>query len=213
MEYNSAREHLIIPEYGRNVQRMIEYAKELPSKEERTVAANTIITAMTVLNPGIKEMTDYKHKLWDHLFIISDFKLDCESPYPMPEKDNIHAKPKRVAYPQKNIKYRHYGSIIENVIKEVKVMEDGADKKALTDMVANFMKHLYLTYNRDSVNDDVIFEQLKKMSGGLLEVSEGVKLSAVYIEPKDYSAKKQKRPIQQQQQRNNLRNNGSFRRK
>ena len=207
MEYNSARKQLVIPEYGRNVQRMIEYAKELPTREERTTAAKTIITAMAVLNPQIKEMTDYKHKLWDHLYIISDFKLDCDSPYPMPEEENIHAKPKRVAYPQKNIKFRHYGSILENVINEVKVMDDGAEKKALTDMVANFMKHLYLTYNRDSVNDDVIFEQLKKMSGGLLEVSEGVKLSAVYIEPKDYSAKKQKRPIVKN------RNNGSFRRK
>ncbi len=208
MEYNSAREQLVIPEYGRNVQRMIEYAITLPTREERTTAAKTIITAMTVLNPAIKEMTDYKHKLWDHLFIISDFKLDCESPYPMPEQEAIHAKPKRIPYPQKNIKYRHYGSILENVIKEVKVMEEGADKKALTDMIANFMKHLYLTYNRDSVNDEVIFEQLKKMSGGLLEVSEGVKLSAVYIEPKDYSPKKQKKKPMQ-----NNRNNGSFRRK
>ena len=207
MEYNSSRKQLVIPEYGRNVQRMIEYAIALPTIEERTTAAKTIITAMTVLNPQIKEMTDFKHKLWDHLFIISDFKLDCESPYPVPEQETIHAKPKRVPYPQKDIKYRHYGSILENVIKEVKVMEDGPDKKALTDMVANFMKHLYLTYNRDSVNDDVIFEQLKKMSGGLLEVNEGVKLSAVYIEPKDYSAKKQKKP----QMKN--RNNGSFRRK
>ena len=211
MEYNSARTQLVIPEYGRNVQRMIEYAKELPTREERTTAAKTIITAMSVLNPQIREMTDYKHKLWDHLFVISDFKLDCESPYPMPEQDIIHTKPKRVPYPQKNIKYRHYGSILENVINEVKVMEEGADKKALTDMVANFMKHLYLTYNRDAVNDDVIFEQLKKMSGGLLEVSEGVKLSAVYIEPKDYSPKKNKRPQPQQPIRN--RNNGSFRRK
>ena len=208
MEYNSSREQLVIPEYGRNVQRMIEYAIKLPTREDRTTAAKTIITAMTVLNPGIKEMTDYKHKLWDHLFIISDFKLDCDSPYPMPEQETIHAKPKRIPYPQKDIKYRHYGSILENVIKEVKVMDESPDKKALTDMIANFMKHLYLTYNRDTVNDEVIFEQLKKMSGGLLEVSEGVKLSAVYIEPKDYSPKKQKKKPQQ-----HIRNNGSFRRK
>ena len=209
MEYNSSRERLTIPEYGRNVQQMIKYAIALPEREDRNTAAKTIITAMTVLNPQIREITDYKHKLWDHLFIISDFKLDCDSPYPLPEPDAINAKPKRVPYPQKNIKFRHYGSIIENVIQEVKVMEEGADKKALTDMIANFMKHLYLTYNRDTVNDDVIFEQLKKMSGGLLEVSEGVKLSAVYIEPKDYSAKKNKR----QQQIMRPRSNGSFRKK
>lgn len=207
MQYNSAREQLIIPEYGRNIQRMIEYAVSLDSREDRTTAAKTIITAMTVLNPGIKELTDYKHKLWDHLFIISDFKLDCDSPYPMPEPSAVHAKPKRIPYPQKNIKYRHYGSILENLIKEVKVMDEGPDKKALTDMTANFMKHLYLSYNRDSVEDQVIFEQLKKMSGGLMEVSEGVKLSAVYIPQKDSNPKKLKKKLPP------AKNNAGFRRK
>lgn len=176
---------MVIPEYGRSIHKMIAFAIALPTIEERTSAAKTIVTAMTMLNPQIRELTDYKQKLWDHLFIMSDFKLDCESPYPMPQPDAIHAKPKRVPYPQKSIKYRNYGSILEKLIKEARTMEEGEEKQMLSGMIANFMKHLFLTYNKDSVNDEVIFEHLKEMSGGLLEVTEGTKLSAVYIEPKD----------------------------
>src|SRR5688572_480746 len=149
MEYNTQRSEMIIPEYGRNIHRMIEFAINLPTKEERTTAAKTIVTAMTMLNPQIRELTDYKQKLWDHLIIMSDFKLDCESPYPVPEPDAIHAKPRRVPYPQKSIKYRNYGSILENVIKEARTMEEGAEKQMLSGMIANFMKHLFLTYNKD----------------------------------------------------------------
>lgn len=202
MEYNTQRAEMLIPEYGRNIHKMIEYAIELPTKEERTSAAKTIVTAMTVLNPQLRDMTDFKQKLWDHLFIMSNFKLDCESPYPMPEPDAIHAKPKKVPYPQKSIKYRNYGSILEKVIKEARVMEEGADKQMLSGMIANFMKHLFLTYNKDSVNDEVIFEHLKEMSGGLLEVTEGTKLSAVYIEPRDNMKRPQKRNKNNHNKRN-----------
>ncbi len=192
---------MTIPEYGRNVQKMIEYTLELPTKEERTAAAKTIIVAMTVLNPHIKELTDYKQMLWDHLYIMSDFKLDCDSPYPMPAPDTIHATPKRIPYPQKAIKYKNYGSILEQVIKEARTMEEGPDKQAISGMIANFMKHLFLTYNKDSVNDEVIFEHLKEMSGGLLEVKEGTRLSAVYIEPKDTS-RRPKRNLNNNRKRN-----------
>ena len=202
MEYNTQRAEMLIPEYGRSIHKMIEYAVELPTKEERTSAAKTIVTAMTVLNPQLRDMTDFKQKLWDHLFIMSNFKLDCESPYPMPEPDAIHAKPKKVPYPQKSIKYRNYGSILEKVIKEARVMEEGADKQMLSGMIANFMKHLFLTYNKDSVNDEVIFEHLKEMSGGLLEVTEGTKLSAVYIEPRDNMKRPQKRNKNNHNKRN-----------
>ncbi len=190
MEYNTQRGTMVIPEYGRSIHKMIDFALTLPEREQRTSAANTIIAAMTILNPQIRELTDFKQKLWDHLYVMSDFKLDCDSPYPMPEPDAIHAKPKRIPYPQKAIKYRNYGSILENLIKEARTMEEGTDKQILSGMIANFMKHLFLTYNKDSVNDEVIFEHLREMSGGLLEVSEGTRLSAVYIEPKDHMMKR-----------------------
>ena len=201
MEYNTSRKAMIIPEYGRNIQKMIEYTLALETREERTAAAKTIIVAMTVLNPQLRDLTDYKQKLWDHLYIMSDFKLDCDSPYPMPEPDAIHATPKRIPYPQKAIKYKNYGSILEQVIKEARTMEEGPDKQAISGMVANFMKHLFLTYNKDSVNDEVIFEHMKEMSGGLLEVKEGTKLSAVYIEPKD-TTRRPKRNINNNRKRN-----------
>ena len=190
MEYNTQRGTMVIPEYGRSIHKMIDFALTLPEREQRTAAANTIIAAMTILNPQIRELTDFKQKLWDHLYVMSDFKLDCDSPYPMPEPDAIHAKPKRIPYPQKAMKYRNYGSILENLIKEARTMEEGTDKQILSGMIANFMKHLFLTYNKDSVNDEVIFEHLREMSGGLLEVSEGTRLSAVYIEPKDQMMKR-----------------------
>jgi hypothetical protein len=204
MEYNTQRSEMIIPEYGRNIHKMIEYAIALPEREDRTNAAKTIVTAMTMLNPQLRDMTDYKQKLWDHLIIMSDFKLDCDAPYPPPLPDAIHAKPKKVPYPQKKIKYRNYGSILEKVIREARTMEEGPEKQMLSGMIANFMKHLFLTYNKDSVNDEVIFEHLREMSGGLLEVSEGTKLSAVYIEPKDH-LKRQKR------NNNNRKRNGNNR--
>ena len=139
---------------------------------------------------------------------MSDFKLDCDAPYPMPEPDAIHAKPKRIPYPQKAIKYKNYGSILEQVIKEARTMEEGPDKQAISGMIANFMKHLFLTYNKDSVNDEVIFEHMKEISGGLLEVKEGTKLSAVYIEPKD-TARRTKRNINNGN--NNRKRNGGNR--
>ena len=206
MEYNTERKAMIIPEYGRNVQKMIEYTLQLPTKEERTAAAKTIIVAMTVLNPQIRELTDFKQKLWDHLYIMCDFKLDCDSPYPMPLPDAIHAMPKRIPYPQKAIKYKNYGSILENVIKEARTMEEGPEKQQISGMVANFMKHLFLTYNKDSVNDEVIFEHMKEMSAGLLEVKEGTKLSAVYIEPKDTT-----RRVKRNNNNNNRKRNGGNR--
>ena len=187
---------------------MIEYAIDLPNREDRTAAAKTIIIAMTVLNPQLRDLTDYKQKLWDHLFIMSDFKLDCDSPYPMPEPDAIHARPKRISYPQKAIKYKNYGSILENVIKEARTMEEGPEKEAISGMIANFMKHLFLTYNKDSVNDEVIFEHMKEISGGLLEVKEGTKLSAVYIEPKD-TIRRTKRNNNNNNNSNRKRNGGN----
>ena len=121
------------------------------------------------------------------------------SKYPMPEEENIHSKPKRVAYPQKDIKYRHYGSILENVVNEVKVMDDGAEKKALTDMVANFMKHLYLTYNRDTVNDDVIFEAKRynhlKLSLEYLQADNDAFTSIQKVAKKIKSTVKIKQPL------------------
>lgn len=194
MEYNTSRTPLIIPEYGRCIQEMVQYATELPTIEERSRAAKTIVNAMAILNPQLKDMTDYKHKLWDHLFIISNFKLDCESPYPKPSEDIIHVKPKPLGYPQKNIKLRHYGSIIESMIREARNMEDGPEKEQVKESIANFMKMSYLTWNRDTVSDELIRDQLKELSQGDLLLGEEVRLATRFTDLQDTSPRKQHNP-------------------
>src|SRR6185436_9549891 len=115
MEYNTQRNRLIIPEYGRNIQRMIEHAMKIEDREERNKAAKTIVAVMGYLNPQLQNLADFKHKLWDHLFIISDFKLDVDSPYPIPPKETLKAKPKRVTYPNWKIKIKYYGHTLEEL--------------------------------------------------------------------------------------------------
>ncbi len=186
MEYNTVRTELIISEYGRNIQKMIDYAITVKDKAQRTRIATAIVNVMSILNPQTRDAEDVKIKLWDHLFIMSDFKLDCDSPYPIPEKEKIHPKPKKVPYPTYNVKYKHYGNTILQMIEEAKKLENGPPKDYITLLIANFMKQSYVNYNRDNVNDEVIFEQLKKMSGGELIVKEDARLNAV-AEPKPIS--------------------------
>jgi hypothetical protein len=189
MDYNTSRPLLTIPEYGRCIQEMVEYTITLEDRDERTKAAKTIVNAMAILNPQLKDMTDYRHKLWDHLYIISDYKLDCDSPYPMPERELAEAKPKRLPYPQKDIQRRHYGHIVEEMIREAVSMEDGEEKTKVVEMIANFMKMSYLTWNRDTVSDELIKDQLKELSGGRLELGEEVKLSSRFIDLQDTGKK------------------------
>ncbi len=189
MEYNTSREQLIIPEYGRAIQQMVQFAVKLEDREERSRAAKTIVHAMSILNPQLKDMTDYKHKLWDHLFIISGFELDCDAPYPMPDKDLTHVKPTLVPYPQKNIKLRHYGSIVESMIREAKKLEEGQEKQQVVESIANFMKMSYLSWNRDTVSDELIKDQLKDLSGGVLTLDDEIKLATRFVDTQDPGSK------------------------
>ncbi len=176
MEYNTERSQMAIPEYGRNVQRMIEFAISVKDRDERNRVARAIISVMGQLNPHLRDVTDFKHKLWDHLFIIADFKLDVDSPYPIPNAATFQTKPDRVSYPDNKIRYRHYGKILEKIIQKAVEFEEGGEKRALTEMIANYMKKSYLTWNRDSVTDDVIFDQLRELSKGKLKLEPGTKL-------------------------------------
>ncbi len=190
-DYNTQRSKMIIPEYGRNIQKMIEYAVQLEDREERNRASRAIIAIMGNLNPHLRDVSDFKHKLWDHLFIISDFKLDIDSPYEKPTPEVLAEKPKPVPYSEYNIKYKHYGKIIELLIKEASGFEEGPEKEMLIKLIANHMKKCYLTWNREVVNDELIFEDLNKLSGGTLKVPEDLKLS----ESRDILSKnKKKRP-------------------
>lgn len=180
-----------IPEYGRNVHKMIEYALTIEDREKRSKAANAIVSIMALLNPHLREITDYKHKLWDHLFIISNFKLDVEAPYPMPSPDTLMEKPKRIPYPSKNIKYKHYGKTTELMIQEIIKMEEGPIKESMVEKIANFMKMSYLSWNRDSVDDQQIIEQLRILSEGQLHLKDNTQLELT----SDILAKTARKPM------------------
>lgn len=170
LEYNAERPHLIIPEYGRHLQKLIDQATIIESKEERNKAARYIISVMGSLNPHLRDVLDFQHKLWDQIFIMSDFKLDVDSPYPIPTREVINLKPERLAYPQKNPKYRFYGNNIKYMIEVANKWEDGEMKAALVKVIANHMKKSYLSWNKDTVTDAVIFEHLYELSEGTINL-------------------------------------------
>lgn len=176
-DYNSTRKKLILAEYGRNVQNMVAYICTLPTKEERNRHAQVVIDLMGFLNPHLRDVSDFKHKLWDHLHIISDFQIDVDSPYPIPTPGAIHAKPETLNYPQHRIKYKHYGYIIELMIEKAKKIEDPERKKNMVQSMANFMKMAYVTWNKDSVSDEHILDDLKEFSKGELTWTEDMNLT------------------------------------
>lgn len=172
MEYNTQLPKLEIPEYGRNIQVMIDYCVTIEDREERNRCAKAIIQIMGQLNPHLRDISDFTHKLWDHLFVISKFRLDVDSPYPRPSAETFTTKPAKVPYPATKMKYKHYGKTIERIIDAAKGFEDGPEKKELTRLIANHLKKSYVNWNKDSVTDDVIFKQFKEMTDGQLEIDE-----------------------------------------
>lgn len=176
-DYNTRRPDMVIPEYGRNIQKMVEHAITVENRDERNKVAQAIINVMGQLNPHLRDITDFKHKLWDHIFIISDFKLDVDSPYPIPDKETIFKKPEKLDYPQSNIRFKHYGKSTEAIIAKAVEMEDGDEKNELIQLIANLMKKSYLTWNRDSVDDSLILSDLKILSKGKLIIPDDFRLT------------------------------------
>jgi molybdopterin converting factor small subunit len=195
-DYNTSRPKLILPEYGRNIQKMVEHILTIGDREERNRLAQAVIIIMGNMNPHLRDINDFKHKLWDHLAIMSDFQLDIDYPYEIPQPEEFAEKPRRVSYNTNEIRYRHYGRIVESLIKEAIKLPEGEDKDTLTKLIANHMKKSYLAWNRDSVTDEIIFNDLYELSGKKLTVKEGLKLS----DQKDFQKGKQ----QQQQQRKRM---------
>ena len=170
LEYNTVREELIIPEYGRHIQKMINYASSRESKEERNKLANSIISVMGNLQPHLRDVPDFQHKLWDQLFIMSDFKLDADSPFEKPSKEVLNAKPEPLNYPQSFPKYRFYGNNIKIMIDEAVKWDAGEMKEALVLTIANHMKKCFLNWNKDSVKDQVIFDHLYELSDSKIDI-------------------------------------------
>lgn len=184
-DYNTSRKKLILPEYGRNIQKMVNHIKTIEDSEERNKAARTVIAVMGNLNPHLRDVNDFKHKLWDHLAIIADFDLDIDSPYEWPEPESLQKKPNKVPYNQHNIRSKHYGRSIVMMIEKAVELGPGEEKDDLIKMIAYHMKKSYLTWNREAVSDEEILMDLKTLSAGRLEVSSDLKLP----ETKDILAK------------------------
>lgn len=178
MEYNTSLSKLIIPEYVRNVQKMVHSIIAIEDREKRNHQAKSIIEVMGNLNPHLRDVPDFKHKLWDHLFIMSDFHLDVDSPYDRPSKESFEEKPEMLKYSDNNIKFRHYGKILPLIIKRTIDIDEGEHKDFLVFTIANHMKKSYLTWNKANVEDEVILKHLSQISNDKLSMKETFKLSS-----------------------------------
>lgn len=170
MEYNTSKNKIITKEYGRNIQQMVEYLLTIQDRDLRNQQAKAIVNAMANLSNDSKKTADFWQKIWDELFVISDYKLDIDSPFPIPAKKNIESKPNRINYPDHRIKFPAYGKNIEQSILQLSEEQDSLSKEETTKAIAVYLKSLYLNYNRDSVNDELIREHLRILSNGKLEV-------------------------------------------
>jgi hypothetical protein len=175
-DYNTQRKRMALPEYGRNVQKMVDHVKSIEDRDERNRAAKTVIQIMGNLNPHLRDEGDFKHKLWDHLALIADFDLDIDSPYPVPERTKFVEKPNQIPYKQGDIRFLHYGRIIELMIDAAIEIKEGEEKEYLTTLIVNQMKKAYVTWNRSQVADEVIIGDLKILSRGRLKITDGVKI-------------------------------------
>ena len=172
MEYNTQQRRLPLPEYGRSIQNMVDHAVTIEDRAERQRCANTIINIMGNMFPHLRDVPDFKHKLWDHLAIMSDFKLDIDYPYEVVKKDNLFTKPEVLSYPHTNITYRHYGRTLEKLVKKATEYPEGEERRQLIALIANHMKKSYLAWNKDTVDDKKIFDDLREYSKGAIQLNE-----------------------------------------
>jgi len=175
LEYNTERTGLIIPEYGRHIQKMVDQAINCSDKKERNKMAKAIIGVMGNLNPHLRDVPDFQHKLWDQLFIMSGFNLDVDSPFAKPSKEIYEEKPEKLNYPQNHPRYRFYGNNIKKMIDVATSWEDGEMKKELIYVIANHMKKCFLKWNKDSVDDVIIFNHVLELSNGKIKIDKDSK--------------------------------------
>lgn len=199
MEYNTQREKLTVPEYGRNVQKMADHLLTVEDRDKRSRMARALVQIMGILHPEMRDTQDARQKLWDHLHIITDFQLDVESPFPKPSKELLEKKPSPMRYAQENIPLRHYGKNIIRIIEKVVEMDEGQEKENLTKAIANHLKKSYLSWNRDSVTDDIIADHLSRLSKEKLRLSDTARLT----DTQDILARQRKKKFNGKQQMKN----------
>ena len=174
LDYNTQREKLNMPEYGRHVQKMIEYVASLPSKEKRNEQIQSVVQVMGTLNPQLRDINDFKHKLWDHVHIIADFNIDIDSPYATPTRESLSTAPNPIPLQKTPVKAAHYGRNIQNMLEVIAQREDDEVKTHMIRTLASYMKQQYLIWNKDSVSEETIFSDIHKLSDGRITVPEGV---------------------------------------
>ena len=174
MQYNTQQKRMPLPEYGRSIQNMVDYALTIQDRAERQRCANTIINIMGNMFPHLRDVPDFKHKLWDHVAIMSDFKLDIDYPYEIVKKEEMYERPETIPYKNSRIRYMHYGRNLEEMIERVSDYPDGDTKNELIRLIANQMKKCFLTWNKEVVDDKKIFDDLRELSKGKLDVSEDI---------------------------------------
>ena len=192
MKYNTQEKRLPMPEYGRAVQKMVDHAVTIEDRAERQRCANTIIAVMGNMYPQLRDMPDFKHKLWDHLAVMADFKLDIDYPYEVADPDTLHATPQRIEYPNGSIRYRHYGRCVEEMIKKACAMPDGEERDQLMRLIAAQMKKEYILWNKESVEDEKIIEDIKEYSDGAICLNAEELNLGVYRAPSQQQNKNQK---------------------
>lgn len=170
-EYNTQRPHIILKEYGRNVQKLVEYIRNNPSKEKRTELAYTLIELIKQLTPTVKEQPENPQRVWDDLYIIADFNLDVNSPFPTPEREILFKKPLKVDYPQSQVRFKHYGKNIEKLVKEALKKEDPQEREDAIIYLGKLMKTFYGNWNKETIDDSVILKDIQEMSGGALNMT------------------------------------------
>lgn len=178
-DYNTQRSFLIIREYGRHVQNMVDYAVSIEDKEKRNSLVLAIIDLMGQMNPGLRNVEEFRHKLWDHIFIISGGKLEVDSPYPKPNLEQIRRKPKHIGYPKQNIRLKHYGKNVERLIEKAISLDDEEKKKALTECIGNYMKLVHRNWNKENANDEVIKQDIISLSDGKLQLADDSNLDSL----------------------------------
>ena len=203
MEYNTQRKKMALPEYGRSVQNMVDHALTIEDRAERQRCANTIINIMGSMFPHLRDIPDFKHKLWDHLAIMSDFKLDIDYPFEIVKKEDMEIKPEKIAYPDGSIRYRHYGRFLEGMVKKAVDWEDEAEKKQLVNMLANQMKKSFCNWNKDGVEDQKIVDDLNEYSNGAINLQvEDLQLNS---NQRYFNNQRRQQNNQRRQQNNNQR--------
>lgn len=202
MDYNTQRDKLLMSEYGRHVQDMVNYVKNIPDKEKRNEQIQAVVAVMGTLNPQLRDINDFKHKLWDHVQVIADFDIDIDSPYPTPTKETLNTKPNVIPIQKSPIKISHYGRNIQNMIDVIAEKEDGETKVYMIKTLASYMMQQYLIWNKDTVEEQIIFRDIVNLSNGRITIPEDMHLSSAHSEGGSYQ-----RSNNHSRPNNNYRNN------